>query len=193
MTSEFPQTERVTSGPGFWPDGSSRIVTCILVIILFCILLLAIFCCYNKKCFDKWTNPRSEYRRQGKVLIPGPYKNIWKYFLDFVGLEKACSRSETNLSQNSFEYSEVTMNCHQPMSSLLANDQRLPPTHQINAYTLSRDGDGALLMSHEHNRNDETDSGCSSMPGENSLLRWFLSFDWSANQMKDVEVNFILN
>ena len=95
------------------------------------------------------------------------------FFLDF-GLEKACSRSETNLSQNSdFEYSEVTMNCHQPMSSLLANEHstRLPPTHQINAYTLSRDGDGALLMSHEHNRNDETDSGCSSMPGENSLLR----------------------
>ena len=37
-----------------------------------------------------------------------------KYFPDF-GLEKACSRSETNLSQNSdFEYSEVTVNCHQP-------------------------------------------------------------------------------
>ena len=95
------------------------------------------------------------------------------HFLDLVGLEKACSRSETNLSQNSFEYSEVTMNCHQPMSSLLANEHssRLPPTHQIHAYTLARDGDGALLMSHEHNRNDETDSGCSSMPGENSLLR----------------------
>ena len=106
--------------------------------------------------------------------ISDPSKNISIFFLDFVGLgEKACSRSETNLSQNSFEYSEVTMNCRQPMSSLLANnDQRLPPTHQtLNAYTLSRDGDGALLMSHEHNRNDETDSGCSSMPGENSLLR----------------------
>ena len=132
--------------------------------------MLAIFCCYNKKCFDKWTNPRSDYRRQGKRTNVGHPIN---FFLDF-GLEKACSRSETNLSQNSdFEYSEVTMNCHQPMSSLLANEHssRLPPTHQINAYTLSRDGDGALLMSHEHNRNDETDSGCSSMPGENSLLR----------------------
>lgn len=154
VTSEFPSTEKVTSGPGFWPDGSSRIVTCILVIIIFCILLLAIFCCYNKQCFDKWTNSRSDYLRQ-----------------DFVGLEKACSRSETNLSQKSFEYSEVTMNCHQPMSLLLENGQRLPPTHQINAYTMSRDGDGALLMSQEDNRNDETDSGCSSMPGENSLLR----------------------
>merc|ERR1711962_315268 len=99
----------------------------------------------------------SDYRRQG----------------DFVGLEKACSRSETSLSRNSFEYSEVTMN-QQMSHSLLANDSsmthhsRLPPTHP-NAYTLSRDDGGALLMSHD--RNDETDSGCSSMPGDNSLLR----------------------